>query len=60
MITIFGAIKTLNFYDRLKNVYGFGIHKLAVAERPAIISETKLPMRKTLLFTPEDLSDLLN
>lgn len=60
MITIFGAVKTLNFYDRLKNVYNFGVHKLAVAERPTIISESKLPMRESLLFNPEDLADLFN
>jgi DNA polymerase sigma len=33
MITIYGAIKTLNFYDRLKSEFNFDIKKFALSER---------------------------
>lgn len=55
MVTIYGAVKTVNFYDRLKE-YNFDIKKFAFAERltPA------WPMRPQLLFSPEDLHGLMH
>lgn len=53
MITIFGAVKTLNFYDRLKSDFSFDLNTLALADRQ------DPRMRAKLLFTPEELNTLL-
>ena len=58
MVTIYGAIKTPNFYDRLKNEFGMDIKKFAASERTQNDS-SDFPYRKELLFSPEDLSELM-
>lgn len=57
MITIYGAVKTLNFYDRLKNEFNFDIKNFALSER-CVTGENRIKMRTTLLFSPEDLNEL--
>lgn len=61
MVTIYGAIKTLNFYDRLKNEFGLDIKKFAMAERKATTQamSSDFKMRDQLLFGPDDLNDLM-
>ena len=58
MITIYGAIKTPNFYERLKNEFSFDIRKYALREREQH-QTPDFPLRQQLLFTPEDLQDLM-
>lgn len=59
MITIYGAIKTLNFYDRLKTEFNFDIKKFALAERKLqMLSQSDFKMRESLLFSPEELNDI--
>jgi hypothetical protein len=55
MVTIYGAVKTLNFYDRLKE-FNFDIKKFAAAERST--AEFRNLMRANLLFAPDDLNQL--
>lgn len=55
MVTIYGAVKTLNFYDRLKE-FNFDIKKFAAAERST--AEFRNLMRTNLLFAPDDLNQL--
>jgi len=58
MITIYGAIKTPNFYDRLKNEFCFDIRKFALHER-GTQDPTEFPLKPAPLFAPEDLQDLM-
>lgn len=53
MISIYGPIRTLNFYDRLKTECNFDIEKLAAIER----SKDATYSDKPLLFEPEFLND---
>ncbi len=55
MITIFGAVKTLNFYDRLKSEFNFDLNAMALADR----KDMKQKQRTSLLFAPEELNTLL-
>ena len=59
LLTVFGPIRTLNFYDRLKSEFQFDLDKFALAER-AILLETsqECAMRTKPLFAPCDLHDL--
>ena len=55
MVSIFGPIKTLNFYDRLKTEFSFDLDKFALSER----AQMTVPfMLETPLFAPSDLEDL--
>jgi len=48
MITIYGTIKTLNFYDRLKTEFNFDIKKFALAERKLqMLSQSNFKMRES-------------
>ena len=55
MVTIYGTLKTLNFYDRLKTEFNFDIRKFATHER-----STSDHMRQIPLFCPENLQDLFS
>lgn len=57
MVTIYGALKTLNFYDRLKSEFNFDINKFASQDR---LSSADHNMRQSPLFSPEDLQALLS
>lgn len=55
MVTIYGTLKTLNFYDRLKSEFSFDIRKFVTQER-----YTTDHMRAKPLFSPDDLECLLS
>ena len=62
MISIFGPIRTHNFYDRLKTEFNFDMEKFALYERSnhflkdsAGSLKTNFKVRQELLFKPEDL-----
>lgn len=52
MVTIYGPIKTLNFYERLKQDYNFDVKKFALAERH--LTALGLPMLEKPRFGPDD------
>lgn len=57
MVTIYGALKTANFYDRLKSEQNFDIKKFASQDR---LASADHHMRQSPLFSPEDLQSLLS
>lgn len=57
MITIYGPVKTLNFYERLKEL-SFSIKKLALQERGNNQADLAAKMRPQPLFSPEDDAEL--
>ena len=57
MITIYGPVKTLNFYERLKEL-SFSIKKLALQERGNHQADIATKMRPQPLFSPEDDAEL--
>jgi hypothetical protein len=54
MVTIYGTLKTLNFYDRLKSEFSFDMRRFAIQER-----QLTEHMRTHPLFSPDDLKNLL-
>ncbi len=55
MVSIYSPIRTLNFYDKLKNEFNFDLDKLALSQRAQEADPLMLPKP---LIAPEDLDDL--
>ena len=58
MVSIYGPIRTLNFYDRLKTEFQFDLEKFAMHERAILLQDKSCQMRASPLFAPSDLQDL--